>query len=198
VSDIKRHYIDTTVMPAWGAGPDGRATRLDDDTRLPVQFAEWQKDACDHPDKATVLREDSLGRAQYYEHCKHCGMRLSSAISHAKVGVVSDMPAMEFDRLSGAYEQERRAQLDRIVARAAERCQGGNREAYDDYLRSDRWKRRSAKIMERAKGTCEGCLTNPATEVHHLTYAHIYQEFAFELVALCGACHDRIHKSDAA
>jgi hypothetical protein len=32
--------------------------------------------------------------------------------------------------------------------------------------------------------------------VHHLTYAHVFNEFLFELMAVCDECHDRLHRED--
>ncbi|MCK1357156.1 MULTISPECIES: hypothetical protein [unclassified Bradyrhizobium] len=32
-----------------------------------------------------------------------------------------------------------------------------------------------------------------ATQVHHLTYKHIFREFVFELIAVCDECHSRLH-----
>lgn len=64
---------------------------------------------------------------------------------------------------------------------------------YRDYLKSQEWAIKRAKVMRRANYRCEGCGDKPAAEVHHLTYEHVTQEFLFELVALCGDCHERIH-----
>ena len=36
-------------------------------------------------------------------------------------------------------------------------------------------------------------MKNKATQVHHLTYQHVFAEFAFELVAVCDECHARLH-----
>lgn len=66
-------------------------------------------------------------------------------------------------------------------------------ESYADYLRSREWAERREKVMQRALGLCEGCRVRPAGEVHHLSYEHVTEEFLFELVALCGDCHARIH-----
>lgn len=189
----RSNWIDTTPIPEWGVGPDGRSVRIADDARLADLFAEWQDDACKHPSSVIVETADSLGRSLFFSFCEHCGLKLSSAIAHAKAGTPSEYSAVYMEARNDGYTTERKAWLDRITSDAAERCQGPNREAYSDYLRSDAWKRRAAKIMQRANHTCEGCLTNPATEVHHLTYAHVGHEFAFELVALCRACHHRIH-----
>lgn len=194
---VRSNWIDTTAMPEWGTGPDGRSTKIGEDARLADLFAEWQDDACRHPATVIVETADSLGRPLFFRFCEHCGLKLSSAIAHARAGTPSDYTAVWMEARNDGYVTERKARLDKLIADAAERCQGSNREAYSDYLRSDAWKRRAAKIMQRAGGTCEGCLTLPATEVHHLTYAHLGREFAFELVALCGSCHHRIHSEPA-
>lgn len=76
---------------------------------------------------------------------------------------------------------------DRQVLRLA-------RDEYETYLGSADWQRRRAKVMRRADGICEGCLTNSVEEVHHLTYAHVGAEFAFELIAVCRRCHERLHR----
>lgn len=68
-----------------------------------------------------------------------------------------------------------------------------NAELYADYLKSAEWATRREKVMQRAGGVCEGCRCRPATEVHHLTYEHVTREFLFELVAICGDCHARLH-----
>jgi hypothetical protein len=64
---------------------------------------------------------------------------------------------------------------------------------YADYLKSEEWALRRDLVMQRAGGLCEGCRLKTASEVHHLTYEHATQEFLFDLVALCGDCHDRLH-----
>lgn len=191
----KLNYVDQARRPEWGTGPDGRATMIDADERLAALFAQWQADACRHPRKVMVQRDDSLGRPQFFEFCEDCGLKLSSAVAHSRVRALSEHSAEMLEARNESYTRDRKATLDKIANDAAERCQSGNREAYADYLRSDAWKRRAAKILRRADGICEGCLTNQASEVHHLTYAHIGHEFAFELVALCRACHERIHES---
>lgn len=195
VQSTPQHYLDTIEMPDWGTAPDGRRANIASDARLPGLFADWVADACQHTSRIVVRRDDSIGRPQYYGFCEHCGLKLSSAIAHHKVGTPSDYSAADMEERSGDYLRERQAQLDRITTQAAERAQSENRASYDDYLRSDTWRRRAAKIIQRAGGLCEGCLTNRASQVHHLTYAHLGDEFAFELIALCGKCHARIHEA---
>lgn len=68
---------------------------------------------------------------------------------------------------------------------------------YTEYLRSPEWRSVRARAIARAKGTCEGCAERPATQAHHLTYAHVGAEFLWELRAVCDPCHDRLHEDKA-
>ena len=61
------------------------------------------------------------------------------------------------------------------------------------YLKTPAWKGLRNRTLARAQGHCEGCGRWPATDVHHLTYAHVGQEFLWELRAVCRDCHDRLH-----
>lgn len=60
---------------------------------------------------------------------------------------------------------------------------------YREYLRSDKWRRKREKVMERARGRCEVCRINRATQVHHKTYERVYREPMSDLVAICESCH---------
>ena len=66
-------------------------------------------------------------------------------------------------------------------------------QSYQDYLRSEQWQQLRRKVLKRDLHICQGCLAQPASEVHHTTYAHARREFCFELVSLCRDCHARLH-----
>lgn len=66
-------------------------------------------------------------------------------------------------------------------------------EWYDHYLQSPEWREKSRAVIRRANGTCEGCGKRSATQAHHLTYAHVGDEFLWELRAVCTECHERAH-----
>jgi hypothetical protein len=68
------------------------------------------------------------------------------------------------------------------------------RHCYEEYLQSDAWHERRRRVLARARGICEGCRQAPATQVHHLTYKHVCNEFLWELVAICRGCHERYHE----
>ena len=63
---------------------------------------------------------------------------------------------------------------------------------HDVYLASPEWRLKRKAVLDRCHYVCEGCGTQSACEVHHLTYNHWKHEFLFELVGLCRACHQRL------
>jgi 5-methylcytosine-specific restriction endonuclease McrA len=67
---------------------------------------------------------------------------------------------------------------------------------YNAYLRTEKWAKKRAAVLERDKRTCQACLTRPATQAHHTTYAHVFDEPLFELVAVCEPCHEKITEMD--
>jgi 5-methylcytosine-specific restriction endonuclease McrA len=64
---------------------------------------------------------------------------------------------------------------------------------YEAYPLTPEWADIRKKIFKRANGICEGCGTEPAEQVHHLTYEHCRNEFLWELVAVCRHCHLSVH-----
>lgn len=66
-------------------------------------------------------------------------------------------------------------------------------DGYNEYLLSDKWKARREAVLKRDGYVCQGCLHNQASEVHHLTYDHVFNELAFELISLCFDCHKKAH-----
>ena len=66
---------------------------------------------------------------------------------------------------------------------------------YNAYLASPKWKAKSAAVIRRDVA-CRACGAAGATEAHHLTYAHVFDEPLFDLVGVCHGCHDRITAMD--
>lgn len=193
--DTAQHWIDRRDKPSHARCSRGHIVELGDDTRFDQLFALWKGDACTHPRRALVAWIGANNQRYFRWYCEHCGHPQSQLVKKAEAALhtISDICKDALASRHRAYEGQRQSELDKITQAAADRADEHRSAAYDDYLRSPEWKRRAAKIMQRAAGTCEGCLSRPATCVHHLTYDHIYREFAFELVALCNPCHTRVH-----
>ncbi len=187
-----RHPVDDRDRPEWGTAPDGRRAKIIVDARFVALWEEWQADACAHPRNVIVRWSNAGGQIVHKRYCYDCGTAVSNFIK-TEDAEREGVSAVEKDRIasiSRAYAAGRDARFQSLVSDAAERSQPEN-------LRSPDWKRKSGLVLRRAGHICEGCLSRPATQVHHLTYAHMYREFAWELRAVCDVCHERIHSEAA-
>lgn len=191
----KPNRVDTMPMPNWGLAKDGKRTIIGNDDEFIKAFEAWLSEACQH-DRVGVVKTILSNRSKAYNwFCGECGTKLSNAIHHEvampvqKEGVTGE----QMSERSAKYERKRRDALSLIESEAADRCQKVNRKQYGEYLESDHWREISKKVMRRAQNLCEGCLAQTAEHVHHMTYDHVGNEFAFELIALCADCHERFH-----
>lgn len=99
--------------------------------------------------------------------------------------------------------EAQREYLAQAKARETERIESNRKwwAAYGAYLESATWKTKRRRVLDRAKGTCEGCGEHRATQVHHMRYPACYpgsaewisQEKLFDLKAICKNCHSDIH-----
>lgn len=133
----------------------------------------------------------------YRYQCLDCGTG-SAFISKARISYREQVECSMFDpaiREAWVARQieERRGQEQAGRDRREEE-RDEERRFYNDYIRnSPEWKRRRRLVFKRCTGICEGCGERPATEVHHLTYEHLGNEFLWELRGVCRECHERFH-----
>jgi hypothetical protein len=146
--------------------------------------------SCRHVDGyRMVWAELGNGSTQLRQQCLTCFDLFGSAAPHrtAPAGT-SAANFTERDQQRHAYEFARNA-----IYRSAYVRNLAWWRRYNEYLDSYVWRAKRALVVQRSKGVCEGCGEAPATMVHHLTYAHVFNELLFELVALCERCHARCH-----
>lgn len=198
---IPQSWIDTSECPIWGTASDGVRVKIDHDEVVPILFAQWQKEACPHTNTCVIRFINSGGAAMHQLVCRDCGhgsTRWLKRDEAEKIGIAKDFCRDRAQSILNQYNARRKAALDAIANVAADAQRPVRAHDYDEYLRSENWQRKRSLILQRAGYKCEGCLSRPASVVHHLTYEHMFNEFAFELVALCEPCHTRIHgKSEA-
>ncbi|MDE2105272.1 MAG: hypothetical protein KGL39_49055 [Patescibacteria group bacterium] len=134
------------------------------------------------------------GSFQFRRQCVLCGRAAGSAVKAAIA--LAKGPIPDFDEiLLAATEREEQDRWD-LSKKEHEEKKSQWWADYNAYLQTPEWKARRDLVLARAKGICEGCLKNKATQVHHLTYAHVGDELLFELVAICDICHDIAHSGD--
>lgn len=67
-------------------------------------------------------------------------------------------------------------------------------ERYNEYLKSDWWKKTRQRCIEQYGKKCFCCRKPMDLQVHHLTYEHLGFEKDNELICLCSNCHKWIEE----
>ena len=149
---------------------------------------EYQRDylqrLCQHAKTEIRIRTTRGGRRVVWRQCIECGHYPGNALPAEQGHGAPDGD----EELEQRYEQARREERETIIEM--------HRFDYRAYLQTPEWRARARLVMERAGGFCEGCRKRRADAVHHTTYRNIGNEFLFELLALCHACHARWHGHD--
>jgi hypothetical protein len=131
---------------------------------------------------------------QLREQCRNCGRLLTQQKARrlAKPDTPNvNLPALK--RWNDEREERWRAQAASYQeAREAQNAEWFAR--YNEYLQTPEWRAKSAAVIDREKGLCEGCRKARAVHVHHLTYSHVGRELLFQLVAVCLECHEHAHE----
>lgn len=149
---------------------------------------------CLHEHHELRYKPDKNGKPRYNRQCLACGSPFGSRVRAADVPDADRVPKWDCDlprRVWTEYHERLNSYRNRELQAARSRW---NAHYYQIYLPSREWKERRKLVMLRAQGICEGCRLCPATDVHHLTYQNVGEEFLFQLVALCRPCHDRLHQ----
>jgi 5-methylcytosine-specific restriction endonuclease McrA len=157
------------------------------------ELSEFWERRCAHPEFHIVRTRIANGTLQYRRECAVCWHLFGSAVSRHEAGGTFREPDVARRR---AYEVARKAEEEALRLRCAgvrASRDAAWREQYDEYLQSDSWYERRRLVMRRAGGMCEACGSARATQVHHRTYKHVFDELLWELAAVCDACHDRVH-----
>jgi len=152
---------------------------------------------CSHSDTEVRAKTIKGGGIQCKEQCKICGAPVGNP-KKKQEGLPKwdeDLPA----RYKAARDQQLADMQRKYTQLSAEEDANLLEESqdlqaqYSAYRRTPAWQSKRARVLRRTGGVCEGCLQAQATEIHHLTYANIGDELLFQLVALCRACHEKVH-----
>lgn len=134
------------------------------------------------------------------QQCQRCGRQIKTVPKKGQP--ILTLPWFD-EALGESFRQARQAAWEKMRQEHKEHNEAA-REAqnaqwwadYNRYLRSQDWHKMRKSVLERDNNTCQACLRNKATQVHHISYA-LYEQLgrsaAFELVAICYACHKAIH-----
>ena len=149
--------------------------------------------ACAHIEHELRRKVAANGATTFAFQCIRCGAHVGSA-KRATLSDAQIRAAPEWDaRLKENYWRQHSDRYSELRRKADQDAYEKWLRQYNAYLETPEWKQKRKLVLLRAQGTCEGCRLAPATEVHHLVYTHVGEEFLFELAAVCGPCHKRLH-----
>lgn len=159
--------------------------------------------ACKHPRQRLTKKKFSNGSLHYVRQCENCwakvGNWLSKGEAAKEIRYEDEVPIFDEKAADRVHEESQAAVRAEVETdRALQSAEWWDR--YTAYLETDAWRARAALVRERSRGLCEGCRRAPCVQVHHLSYKNVGEEFLWELVAVCNACHERAHhkvKNDA-
>lgn len=159
-------------------------------TQSPWQLAH-QEFECEHTQTEIRYCILSNGSKQYFEQCLACGQKIGSAIAHSKIPNKDDI--IQFDEiLRDNFDHRIRQRVNQL--RTQNQSDWWNE--YTKYLTTDKWFQKRKAVLKRDKFLCQSCLLRTATQVHHLTYDHVFNEPLFDLVSVCEECHETITNLD--
>jgi 5-methylcytosine-specific restriction endonuclease McrA len=116
---------------------------------------------------------------------------MGNPLAHSSVRSVEALPRFD-EELQRRYIAEWQAERERQRhARTGEWW-----DQYRAYMESPEWHKKRYMALERDQFLCQGCRTQRATEVHHFHYKRLGRELLFDLVSLCGACHEIAHEDE--
>jgi 5-methylcytosine-specific restriction endonuclease McrA len=149
---------------------------------------------CEHRNQRIVWTKYANDGSEYQKrqlrnYCDDCGRLVGGALKHSLA--IADTPELSREEATRPERLWREYAQQREIERRRHDEQW--RASYEAYLLSPEWDDKRALVLKRAKGICEGCGEVPATEVHHLSYTHVGNEFLWQLVAVCRGCHARVH-----
>jgi 5-methylcytosine-specific restriction endonuclease McrA len=162
---------------------------------------------CDHDTQAVRWRVRRNGIGVWVSQCVDCGQEIRALKKTCQEVIATTEKAPFDDELADAWSTWAREEYQQRHSSWLARRQHYTRieqeqrdkewwDEYNHYLTTDTWKKRRALVLKRDEHLCQCCLTNRATEVHHLSYTHVGNERLWELQSICTPCHDRITQED--
>lgn len=146
--------------------------------------------SCTHPNPIHTKRGAAI-----WKQCTECWQPVGSAIKRSTFTPeqIHVMPLFDENAREETAERdfaERKTQIEQQRKQESDAWW----QSYTAYLKSPQWARKRVLVLRRDGGLCQACLESPATDVHHKTYEHVFDEPLFDLESVCRPCHELLHK----
>lgn len=147
--------------------------------------------------KIPVKIKISNGAYQVRLYCNDCKVLESKSQKQANYNLdkLHETTIESFENYKSGIEQGEKESFDLLISSLRSNKVESIKDIYERYIKSDAWKDKRFKVLRRDSNICQIC-GKKATDVHHLTYAHLQSEYLFELVSLCRDCHIKYYHLD--
>jgi len=81
----------------------------------------------------------------------------------------------------------------RNFRRTPQRARHDYRQVYGS---TPQWQCRRSEPILRDKFRCQRCGRERRLQIHHLSYAHLGDEYPSEIVSLCRSCHEKVREEE--
>jgi transcription elongation factor Elf1 len=143
---------------------------------------------CGETESVVAVVTHSNDTKHYCLECQTCGKRNAvKRVVLTPTQIVNAKPAS--DTLSQEYWKQRQGEWQR--ERDEKNTEWWRR--YNGYLQTPKWRDKRDRVLRRDNYVCKACEHRRATQAHHLTYKHAFDEPLFDLIAICDLCHESLH-----
>gem|GEM_PF-2634752 len=151
-------------------------------------FRYKQLECCNHPYIVNVFYTNSNGSIAIREQCFNCGKLLATPPKKR-----SKLNEENIHCFREELYNDRATKIKELMEYYGILFKGRwnkrYNEQYVEYLKSDAWWVIREKRLAIDNYLCHKCLTETATQVHHLTYERLGNELPEDLLSLCRTCH---------
>jgi 5-methylcytosine-specific restriction endonuclease McrA len=151
---------------------------------------------CNNHNMVYVKRYKSDFTPMLNMQCFKCGYLDNKARKIKEVPDINSIQEASLDLLNSYQENIRKFYEEKRERENKKQKEDWFINHYSPYLNSREWKDKRELVLKRDNYLCQSCLNSRATQVHHLTYKHVFNEPLFELTSVCKECHDLITKLD--
>lgn len=154
-------------------------------------------ETCNHENNG-LIKYSVGGGWRVQKICKECHTLFGNAISHAGVNVdkIQTIEKAKYDKYREDQDEKYRSRHNVLSDYHTEWRRNVARKNHQDYLKTMAWQEKREEVLKRDDYLCQACLKKRATQVHHLTYDHFGAEPLFDLISVCGECHQAITEMD--
>ncbi|ALL05600.1 hypothetical protein AQ505_08905 [Pedobacter sp. PACM 27299] len=154
------------------------------------------EDCCRRPFLVVAIVHYDHDRYALYHQCLNCGG--AEKTKHLKTKEYGSQIRGDFNQDRFEEWKVGKSEESNMIYGSLRHAnyQNSNSYKYHTYLLSEEWKAKRALVLSRDHNLCKLCNTEPALDIHHLTYDNLYNEPLEDLQSLCRACHVNLHRTE--